>query len=403
MSLILYKDLIDDCSVACIPESGNVKAVGKRFITKKNPFSYDENLLVFGEGVGIPIWNGEIWKQIINRESFDLDPASLLDTGNALEVEKDYYGYVCIDGENPEIVFSLNESYPDGSSALTSRKFCHFHNGVIRKVSDDGLWIPIDSQGNKFGSSGTKWQDNVTVGIVPNSIWDLKHKPKISHPGLVEVKNNLWMGAFQVSMEETISFMGGTNGLHVSAGKLATKYGAIPVTGSEGMNQYTFNELAQKQGLRLPKYDEWLAGAVGTPQGEDGSNNYGWTKTTNTGRTYTGCSVNISNGNYDALNGVKPFAISAMNLHDCAGNVSEWTSDTSIRQDSTSWNWQNVLGAGMGQAYLPFADGLVALHCGNYWVSGVHCGARTVFVNSEPWYVGASIGARLACDGEDAA
>ena len=403
MSLILYKDLIDDCSVACIPESGNVKAVGKRFITKKNPFSYDENLLVFGEGVGIPIWNGEIWKQIINRESFDLDPASLLDTGNALEVEKDYYGYVCIDGENPEIVFSLNESYPDGSSALTSRKFCHFHNGVIRKVSDDGLWIPIDSQGNKFGSSGTKWQDNVTVGIVPNSIWDLKHKPKISHPGLVEVKNNLWMGAFQVSMEETISFMGGTNGLHVSAGKLATKYGAIPVTGSEGMNQYTFNELAQKQGLRLPKYDEWLAGAVGTPQGEDGSNNYGWTKTTNTGRTYTGCSVNISNGNYDALNGVKPFAISAMNLHDCAGNVSEWTSDTSIRQDSTSWNWQNVLGAGMGQADLPFANGLVALRCGSNWSNGVHCGARTVNVCYEPWVVLAYMGARLACDGEDAA
>ena len=403
MSLILYKDLVDDCSVACIPESGNVKAVGKRFITKKNPFAYDENLLIFGEGVGIPIWNGETWKQIINRESFDLDPASLLDTGNALEVEKDYYGYICIDGENPEIVFSLNESYPDGSSALTSRKFCHIHNGIIRKVSDDGLWIPIDSQGNKFGSSGVKWQDNVTVGIVPNSIWDLKHKPKISHPGLVEVKNGLWMGAFQASMEEAISFMGGTNGLHVSAGKLATKYGAIPVTGSEGMNQYTFNELAQKQGLRLPKYDEWLAGAFGTPQGEDGSNNYGWTKTTNTGRTYTGCSVNTSNGNYDALNGVKPFAISAMNLHDCAGNVSEWTSDYSIRQDSTSWNWQNVLGAGMGQACLPFGDGLSALHCGGNWDLGVRCGSRTVYLNYYPWSVNTYFGARLACDGEDAA
>ena len=38
MGLILYKDLVDDCSVACIPESGNVKAVGKRFITKKNKY-----------------------------------------------------------------------------------------------------------------------------------------------------------------------------------------------------------------------------------------------------------------------------------------------------------------------------------------------------------------------------
>ena len=402
MSLLIYKNLDDDCSVACIPESGNVKAVGKRFIEKQNPFSYDADILTFAAGVGIPIWNGEIWQQVINREAFTLNPANLLDTGNALEIEVDYWGYICIDGVTPEIVFSKNESFPDGSSALTSRKFCHFHNGVIRKVSDDGLWIPIDSSGNKFGSSGTKWQDNIAVGIVPNSIWDLKHKPRISHPGLVEI-NGLWLGAFIASAEEAISFMGGTNGLHVKSGKLATKYGAIPVTGSEGMNQFTFNELAHKQGMRLPRYEEWLAGAFGSPQGEDGSNNYGWTKTTNTGRTYTGCSVNTSNGEYDALNGVKPYAISAYNLHDCAGDVSEWTSDTSIRQDSTSWNWQNVLGAGMGQAYLPFAHGLVALHCGCDWNNGLHGGPRTVYFYNEPWNVSTYIGARLACDGADAA
>lgn len=397
MSLILYKDLIDDCSVACIPESGNVKAVGDRFVEKQNPFAYDDNILLFAAGVGIPIWNGETWLQIINREEISINPADNLDTGDTLDVEADYYGYVCIDGGTPEIVFSKNESYPDGSSALTSRKFCHFHNGVIRKVSDDGLWIPIDSQGNKFGSSGTKWQDNVTVGIVPNSVWDLKHKPAVSHPGLVEV-NGKWIGAFQASAEEAISFMGGTNGLHVKSGKLATKYGAIPVTGSEGMNQYTFNELAHKQGMRLPRYAEWLAGAFGSPQGEDGSNNYGWTKTSNTARTYTGCSVKTADGTYDALNGVKPYAISAYNLHDCAGNVSEWTDDYSIRQDSTSWNWQDVLGAGMGQAYLPFADGLVALRCGGDWGNGVRCGPRTVSVNHNPWVVNAGIGARLACD-----
>ena len=61
MSLILYKDLIDDCSVACIPESGNVKAVGDRFVEKQNPFAYDDNILLFAAGVGIPIWNGESW------------------------------------------------------------------------------------------------------------------------------------------------------------------------------------------------------------------------------------------------------------------------------------------------------------------------------------------------------
>lgn len=397
MSLTLYKDLVDDCSVACIPESGNVKSVKAAFLEKQNPFEYDADILKFAEGVGIPIWNGETWIQTINREEFTFDPASLLDTGNELEFGVDYWVYICLDDTNPEIVVSKNESFPDGSTAETSRKIGHFYYGSIRKVSNDGLWIPIDSAGNKFGSSGTKWQDNVTVGIVPNSIWDLKHKPKISHSGLVEV-NGIWVGAFQASAEEAFTFMSGTNGLHVTSGKLATKYGAIPVTGSEGMNQFTFNEIAHKQGLRLPKYVEWLAGAFGSPQGENGANNYAWAKTTNTARTFTGCSVNTSTGAYDGVNGVKPYAISAYNLHDCAGNVAEWTSDYSIRQDSTSWNWQNVLGAGMGQAYLPFSDGVSALICGSNWGDGVHCGARTVSLNGAPWNVNVRVGARLACD-----
>ncbi len=397
MSLKLYKDLVDDCSVACIPESGNVKSLKAAFVEKVNPFSYTEDILNFAEGVGVPIWNGEIWQQIVNQKDFTMTPANLLDTGDELEFGHDYYGYICMDSGNPEIVFSKNDSFPDGSSALTSRKFCHFYYGTIRKVSDDGLWIPIDSAGNKFGSSGTKWQDNVTVGIVPNSVWDLKHRPKVSHPGLVEV-NGIWIGAFQASAEEAFSFMNSVNGLHIKTGKLATKYGAIPVTGSEGMNQFTFNEIAHKQSLRLPRYEEWLAGAFGSPQGEDDSNNYGWTKKSNNARTYTGCSVNTSNGKHDANSGVKPYAISAYNLHDCAGNVAEWTSDYSIRQDSTSWNWQNALGAGMGGAYLPFADGLSALICGHDWYNGAHCGPRTVDVCNYPWNVGSSIGARLACD-----
>ncbi|MBO7583078.1 MAG: SUMF1/EgtB/PvdO family nonheme iron enzyme [Treponema sp.] len=397
MSLKLYKDLIDDCSVACIPESGNVKSLKTAFVEKANPFSYSEDILNFAEGVGIPIWNGEVWQQIVNQESFTMNPANLLDTGNELVFGNDYYGYICMDSGSPEIVFSKNDSFPDGSAALTSRKFCHFYYGTIRKVSDDGLWIPIDSAGNKFGSSGTKWQDNVTVGIVPNSVWDLKHKPKISHPGLVEV-NGVWLGAFQASAEEAFTFMSATNGLHVTSGKLATKYGAIPVTGTEGMNQFTFNEIAHKQGLRLPRYEEWLAGAFGSPQGENGANNYAWAKTTNTARTFTGCSVNTSTGAYDGINGVKPFAISAYNLHDCVGNVSEWTNDYSIKQDSTSWAWQNVLGAGMGQACLPFSGGMSALICGNNWDDGVLCGPRSVNLDSNPWNVNVLIGARLACD-----
>ena len=136
----------------------------------------------------------------------------------------------------------------------------------------------------------------------------------------------------------------------------------------------------------------------GSPQGEDGSNNYGWTKTTNTARCRTGCQVDPSTGDFDNVSGVKPYAISAKNVVDCAGNVSEWTKTFSLDFSSTSWNWQNVLGANQGQAYLPNSGGLRALRCGHFWNSGVLCGPRTVSGNDNPWDVLTSIGARLACD-----
>ena len=161
---------------------------------------------------------------------------------------------------------------------------------------------------------------------------------------------------------------------------------------------YNFNELAQRQGLRLLSYTEWLASAFGSPQAENGANNYAWAKTTNTAKTFTGCQVNTSTGAFDQVSGVKPYAISAKNIVDCVGNVYEWTKDNSLDFGSTSWNWQNVLGAEQGQAYLPNSGGLRAFICGGYWYEGVHYGPRTVIGNTSPWDVTANIGSRLACD-----
>ena len=75
--------------------------------------------------------------------------------------------------------------------------------------------------------------------------------------------------------------------------------------------------------MRLPSYQEWLASAIGNPQGEDGADNFGWTKTANTARTRTGCGVNPSTGVYDEAAGIKKFAVSAYNCVDTIGNVWE--------------------------------------------------------------------------------
>ena len=49
-------------------------------------------------------------------------------------------------------------------------------------------------------------------------------------------------------------------------------------------------------------------------------------------------------------------------------------------------------------SYLPNSNGLIALHCGNNWNNGVHCGPRTVNLNNYPWNVNTNVGSRLACD-----
>lgn len=398
MALKLWQDNVDVASIATIPENGNFKCVGDEFLSKKDPFAYEANILIINDGFSIDLFDGTDWRQITNRGEITFDPAANLDIGEALEYGKDYFIYMVLDGDTPKLICSLNTTYPNGYTALNSRKIGGFHYGHIRKVSDDGLWVPVDSTGTKFGSSGTKWQDNVTVGIVPNSVWDLKNRPQTLFGGMAKINKNMWASIYIPSVAETITFMEATNGLSVANGKLQSKYGELPATGTEGLNQYNFNELAQRQGMRLMSYSEWCAAAFGSPQGEDGSNNYGWTKTSNNARARTGCQVNTTTGQRDITAGVKPYAISAKNIVDCAGNVWEWTSDMSLDFSSTNWNWQNVLGKNQGQAYLPNATGLHTLVCGGFWYYGVRCGPRTVSGNYYPWYVHTVIGCRLACD-----
>jgi formylglycine-generating enzyme required for sulfatase activity len=395
----LYKNGIDPLSVSDLAENGNFKSAGESFIGKINPFSYDANLIKIAKGCAVDLYNGENWLQFANREEIDFDPVESLDAGDALAVGTDYFIYLCFDGSSPTLVVSPNSTFPSGFTALNSRKIGGFHYGHIRKVVQEGdLWVPIDSNGVKFGASGTKWQDNVTTGIVPNSVWDLKNRPRVLFGGMIKV-GGLWVSIYQASVKDgtAITFMSGTNGLHVASGGLQSKYGKLPVTGTEGLNAYNFIELARQSGMRLPDYDEWLSVAFGSPQGEDGSNNYGWTKTTNTARTYTGCQVNSGNGNFDVGAGVKAFALSAYNAVDCAGNVWEWLADT-YQRDTGTWAYQNVLGAGMGQVYAPNANNPGRAIAGGHWHNGVYCGPRALGLTDYSWYVNTGIGARLACD-----
>ena len=309
--------------------------------------------------------------------------ASNLDIGAAFAVGSDYYVYICDsrqDAQDEQYIISLNSTYPSGWNASNSRKIGGFHYGRCRKINDN--MQPVNSSGAIFG---TGWESAVSNGIVPRSVWTLGHRPKCSPEGMVYLGGGTWVDIYLNSDD-------GAQGLK-------SEYNCAPMTGTEGMNWYTFTERLMKSGKRMPDYSEFCAYAFGSPQGLDGANTNAWTATTNTGRGTTGSVVN---------------AVSAVGCVDAVGRVWEWLNDLITRAEhatnaeyhpTAAWGWDkksplrdNATKYDVGNIYQYYAYSLAALIAGGDWYSGVRAGARAVNCSNCPWYVSAFIGVRGACD-----
>ena len=309
--------------------------------------------------------------------------ASNLDVGAAFSVGCDYYVYICDsrqDAQDEQYIISLNSTYPSGWNASNSRKIGGFHYGRCRKINDN--LQPVNSSGAVFG---TGWESAVSNGIVPRSVWTLGHRPKCSPEGMVYLGGGTWVDIYLNSDD-------GAQGLK-------SEYNCAPMTGTEGMNWYTFTERLMKSGKRMPDYSEFCAYAFGSPQGLDGANTNAWTATTNTGRGTTGSVVN---------------AVSAVGCVDAVGRVWEWLNDLITRAEhatnadyhpTAAWGWDkksplrdNATKYDVGNIYQYYAYSLAALIAGGDWSRGVHAGARAVNCNSYPWSVITAFGVRGACD-----
>ncbi len=309
--------------------------------------------------------------------------ASNLDIGAAFAVGSDYYVYICDsrqDAQDEQYIISLNSTYPSGWNASNSRKIGGFHYGRCRKINDN--MQPVNSSGAIFG---TGWESAVSNGILPRSVWTLGHRPKCSPEGMVYLGGGTWVDIYLNSDD-------GAQGLK-------SEYNCAPMTGTEGMNWYTFTERLMKSGKRMPDYSEFCAYAFGSPQGLDGANTNAWTATTNTGRGTTGSVVN---------------AVSAVGCVDAVGRVWEWLNDLITRAEhatntefhpTVAWGWDkksplrdNATKYDVGNIYQYYAYSLAALIAGGDWINGVHAGARAVNCNHYPWNVNTNIGVRGACD-----
>ena len=167
--------------------------------------------------------------------------------------------------------------------------------------------------------------DNITSGIVPNSIWTLRWRPRCKNPdAMVYLGNNLWGDIYLTRSKTSAKDADGVG----AAVHDSSAFGAMPATGSENYCQFTFTECLAKVGKRLSYSEEFVAAADGSPIGLDNANTNAWSATSNTSRTSCG---NVAN------------AISFYNVVDLVGNVWKWNADKyELNNGGTSYAWHEV-------------------------------------------------------------
>lgn len=295
-----------------------------------------------------------------------LSPDNHDDTLAALTLGDNWYLYAVADASGiAKWLTSKNATFPTGYDATNSRRMGGCHIGRIRGTE------------NRYSTSYAP-----VVGIVPNSIWDMFHRPKADPTGMVEIiPGALWADIYLNSEGPGVW----PNNVPVSA------YGQMPIR-DDIYARVDFYRLARNAGKRLPSPGEWMVLADGSPQGADGNNDLAWSKTTNTGPAATGFVAK---------------AIGELNIVDAAGNLYELL-DSHYDLNVGTYAWlTNTVNVGKdaaiprGQTYTSASGGSSGWRAwlgGGHWSSGVRCGARYLHSIADPWNAIGIVGLRCVSD-----
>ena len=351
-------------------------------------FSDESNTITLPDKIWIDIGGNQFMigaaKKLRLNDSAHWDDVSVTDYTNlANRAGRDFYIYACREESNTvRFILSANSTYPAKYDATTSRKIGGFHC----ECADVGTIANHPFSGFMAGD------------IIPNSIWDLKHRPVSEPEGMVYVDGlDLWIDIYLASWDGE---------------KLVSAYGADIADGDsvKPFHGELFAEEAGKIGKRLLDRDEFIVCAKGS----------------NEQTNIKGSADAVTAGGHVDTNNRR--MISNYGLEECCGYMWQWIRNiymaglnaasycptTSVYSQTATvegthsiinFNWltdgrgtSNIKIDGKQSLYGNCYGALVRLIAGSGWGSGSHCGSRSVAGSSLSSSRSASYGVRLASE-----
>jgi hypothetical protein len=293
---------------------------------------------------------------------FDLSDASNWDdttttdwTVASYRAGKDFYVYACTpaSGTDPDFILSANltipDSIPSGATPTedNTRKVGGFH----------GLCADVGT------ISGHDLSGYVAGDILPQSVWDLDHRPESKPEGKVyDPGSGKWPYIYMAS---------------VQGGELASVYGATIADGesAEAFHWYKFDQWFRRNTERLPFQGEFVSLSLGSNQGTniDGGADPGTT------------------GGHSDTAGRR--MISNIGCEDCCGALWQWGIEGGATNDVGS-SWSDAFDSNDSDVGGQHYEAPNRPRFGSYWGNGSNCGSRGSIWNYSPLYLNAGCGAR---------
>lgn len=247
-----------------------------------------------------------------------------MDTGSISNGEN-YYVYACDNAGSLVFLISLASTYPAGYDAATSRKLGGFHTLCTNVGTIEGHTLT----------------DFTANSILPQSVWDLKHRPDSEPEGMVwSDKAQIWVDIYLASGTggSTASVNGGTISDTRDWNDFVDDFGAV-----------------KKQLLDDAEFQLIAAGS-------------------NEETNITGNSDPVTTGGHSDSAGRR--MISNIGCEDCAGAMYQWLRDQSAKyDDAVAADWYNLPGS-KGSLYRPVDTNDVKLIAGGVWYYAAACGSR---------------------------